>query len=478
MTTGTPHERSSAPSLHRLLIRRLVGMTLAICTLVGGAVYANEASRYDDLVLLGTLQAAEDFRQLILTHLDKPELDEAREIQAALDAIPKRADIDELGRTVYVRILDPNFNLLAQRYAPGSPQLAEVGRYVAEHRYPFSGEDFRAGRKLVSIGGRPYLHLGMAFNNSSGQRAVYAESLYAISDKVLQELAQGALRSAGLAVLVVLATTLLLYPVIIRLLRRVTRLSAYLQDANLETLSVLGGAIAKRDSDTDQHNYRVTLYAVRLAEALGLDARAIRSLIKGALLHDVGKIGIRDAILLKPGKLTEAEFAEMRTHVRHGWDIVAPAGWLRDAGEVILGHHERWDGAGYDSGLSGAGIPLNARLFAIVDVFDALTSRRPYKVAMSFEDSLAMLRRDRGTHFDPDILDVFTSIAQELYDGLAGSEAAALRAQLRVVLKIYFTRDIDDMAEGMPTEGATEGATEGTEEGAKDKDAGKGAAGG
>jgi HD-GYP domain-containing protein (c-di-GMP phosphodiesterase class II) len=117
---------------------------------------------------------------------------------------------------------------------------------------------------------------------------------------------------------VVLGTAALLYPVIVRLMRRVTGLSTDLLEANLEMLSTLGSAIAKRDADTDAHNYRVTIYSVRLAQAAGLDAPRIQALIKGAFLHDVGKIGIPDHILLKPGKLDDREYAEMKKHVAHG----------------------------------------------------------------------------------------------------------------------------------------------------------------
>ena len=257
------------------------------------------------------------------------------------------------------------------------------------------------------------------------------------------------LRSVVLAVLVVLATTLLLYPVIIRLLRRVTDLSVHLQESNLETLSVLGSAIAKRDSDTDQHNYRVAIYSVRLAEALGLDGAAIRPLLKGAMLHDVGKIGIRDAILLKPGPLTAAEFTEMQQHVQHGRDIVAQARWLSDAVDVISGHHERFDGKGYDQALANGQVPLGARLFAIADVFDALTSRRPYKEPLDFTEAMRQLEAGRGTHFDPALLDAFTGIARGLFDSTAASNGAELKASLQEIFTTYFTRDIEVMMEGM-----------------------------
>jgi HD-GYP domain-containing protein (c-di-GMP phosphodiesterase class II) len=436
-------------SLHRLLLRRILGMTAVISLLVGGGVFLNEGARYDEAVLQGTLQAADEFRQLILAHLDKPDQGEGRSIQAALDALPQRRHPDPLGRTVYIRIMDTGQGMLAQRFVPNYAFTAEVERYMDAHRFPFTPGGQDRFREIARVGGRPHLHLGIAFTDSKGRNAAYVESLYAVSDKVLDGITAGILRTVAMAVLVVLATTLLLYPVIIRLLRHVTSLSVHLQEANLETLSVLGSAIAKRDSDTDQHNYRVTIYSVRLAEALGLDGAAIRPLIKGAMLHDVGKIGVRDAILLKPGPLSAQEFAEMQQHVQHGRDIVAQASWLGDAVDVISGHHERHDGNGYDHASSNGQIPLGARLFAIADVFDALTSRRPYKEPLGFEETMRQLEAGRGAHFDPAILDAFAGIARTLYDTTASSGDAELKASLREIFQTYFTADIEVMLKGV-----------------------------
>lgn len=447
--TGRPSaHKGFTASLHRLLLRRVLGMTALICLLLAGAAYLHELSRYDETIIQSTLHNAEDFRQHILAHLDAPDLAEGR-IQAALDALPPRERQDELGRVVYVRIMDTGFRDLAQRFVPGFAYPREVLEHMAGHHFPFSPGGQATFHEIMNIGGRPHVHLGIVFTNSQGQSAAYVEAVYAVSDKVLDELAAGMLRAVVMVILVVLATTLLLYPVIIRLLSRVTDLSVHLQEANLETLNVLGSAIAKRDSDTDQHNYRVTIYSTRLAEALGLDGAAIRPLIKGAMLHDVGKIGIRDAILLKPGPLTAEESAEMQQHVQHGRDIVAQASWLGDAVDVISGHHERYDGKGYDRASSNGQIPLGARLFAIVDVFDALTSRRPYKEPFVFEETMRQLEAGRGTHFDPAILDAFTGIARTLYDTSAASGEAELKASLQQIFQTYFTADIEVMLEGV-----------------------------
>jgi HD-GYP domain-containing protein (c-di-GMP phosphodiesterase class II) len=228
-------------------------------------------------------------------------------------------------------------------------------------------------------------------------------------------------------------------------MRRVTALSASLLDANLEMLSVLGSAIAKRDADTDAHNYRVTIYSVRLAEAAGLDVKTIQTLIKGAFLHDVGKIGIPDHILLKPGKLDEAEYAQMKQHVAHGLDIVRRAAWLADAEAVVGGHHEKFDGGGYDGKLKTDAIPIVARIFAIADVFDALTSHRPYKDALSFEASMEIVERDRGTHFDPQLLDAFAGIARPLHEALTRHDDDYAHQELQRIVTRYFRQDIETL---------------------------------
>ena len=230
-----------------------------------------------------------------------------------------------------------------------------------------------------------------------------------------------------------------------RLVKRLTRFSANLLDANLQSISLLGCTIAKRDSDTDAHNYRVSIYSIRLAEAIKLDVETIRSLIKGAFLHDVGKIGIRDNILLKPGKLDEDEFESMKTHVEHGLDIVDRSSWLADAKDVVGCHHEKYAGGGYPEGLREQAIPITARIFAIADVFDALTSKRPYKEPMSFDRSMAILEEGSGSHFDPQLIAAFKKIAPELYEKYCGRDDEGLHGELEQILRHYFTTDINSL---------------------------------
>lgn len=245
-------------------------------------------------------------------------------------------------------------------------------------------------------------------------------------------------RTIGFNLLASLATALAVYPVVLLLYRSLVLASKDILRGNLEAASVLGSAIAKRDSQTGEHNYRVTVYAIYLAKTVGVPSTEMRSLIIGALLHDVGKIGIADTILRKPGPLDDREFAEMQEHVRLGLEIVADSHWLTMASEIIGGHHEKFDGSGYPRGLQGEEIPLAARIFAIVDVFDALTSRRSYKEAMTASSAMEILKQGAGKHFDPELLESFATIVNNVYDEISSKNEAELREMLSSLLPRFF----------------------------------------
>lgn len=217
-----------------------------------------------------------------------------------------------------------------------------------------------------------------------------------------------------------------LYPVVVHLSADNERKAREVLDSHISMMEALGRAIAKRDSDTGAHNYRVAWIAASIAEQMGVTGSSMQALIAGSFLHDVGKIGIPDAILLKPGRLDEAEFVVMRTHVAQGEEIVTGMGWLDGANAVVAAHHEKWNGAGYPRQLKGDAIPLSARIFAVADVFDALCSKRPYKEPMDFEAAMLILEKDTGSHFDPAVMAVFRPMARPTFERLAnGSEAQA-----------------------------------------------------
>jgi putative two-component system response regulator len=182
-----------------------------------------------------------------------------------------------------------------------------------------------------------------------------------------------------------------------------------------ETLMRLALAAEYRDSETSRHLQRMAQYSRKLAETLGASPEYRENLFDASPLHDIGKIGIPDAILRKPGKLTPAEWDVMKTHTLIGAKILegAEAEVLVLAREVAVAHHERWDGTGYPYGLAGSAIPLAGRIVAVADVFDALTSKRCYKPAYGLDDSLEVMRRARGSHFDPSVIDALAERLKE-----------------------------------------------------------------
>lgn len=206
----------------------------------------------------------------------------------------------------------------------------------------------------------------------------------------------------------------------------ITRLNRYqkliqertkLQEANAQLLAAYEAtiegwslALDLRDRETEGHSRRVTELTEKLARVLGMNEDEIMHLRRGALLHDMGKIGIPDPILHKPAALTEEEWVIMRRHPQLAYDMLHSVEYLRPALEIPLNHHEKWDGTGYPRGLRGEEIPLTARLFAVVDVWDALTSDRPYRKAWSEEEALTYIREQSGKHFDPQVVELFFKV--------------------------------------------------------------------
>ncbi|HKB59348.1 MAG TPA: HD domain-containing phosphohydrolase [Gallionellaceae bacterium] len=191
--------------------------------------------------------------------------------------------------------------------------------------------------------------------------------------------------------------------------RIMQEMTEQVRETEIEALVCLGKAGEYRDSDTGDHVLRVGYSAYVLARAAGLSEADAKNLMYAAPLHDVGKIGIADAILLKPEKLTEAEVEAMKKHTRIGAEILknSRSRIMRTAKTVALNHHERWDGTGYPNGLAGDSIPIEGRIVAICDVFDALVSSRPYKMRWSDTEAIDFLRRNAGTHFDPTLVELF-----------------------------------------------------------------------
>lgn len=200
-----------------------------------------------------------------------------------------------------------------------------------------------------------------------------------------------------------------------------------------DTLQALGAAIDLRDNETAGHSQRVCRYSLEIARAMGWPEKQLQSLARGAYLHDIGKLGIPDGILLKPGPLTEEERKLMQRHVQIGFDVVKDIPFLADTAEIILMHHERYDGGGYPRSLKGEEILLGARIFAVADTLDAITSDRPYRRASSFESARETIRRLSSSQFDPQVVEAFLKIREDIWPTIARNQRqiAVLSQKLR-----------------------------------------------
>lgn len=195
-----------------------------------------------------------------------------------------------------------------------------------------------------------------------------------------------------------------------------------LHEAYDSTLTALVKALDAREKEVGSHSERVMNYTTFMATKLGISGTELEQLAKGALLHDTGKIGISDNILLKPGKLDEYEWQQMRRHPEIGYAILSEINFLKGPAGIILTHHERFDGTGYPRGLKGNQIPIGSRIFGLVDTLDAMTSDRPYRKALPFDMVISEVRKCSGTQFDPEIAKLFLSISRSSWEECSGKK--------------------------------------------------------
>ncbi len=423
--------------IHRKLIFRIVLMGLIISIIVGAGVWQMEKNRIGQDILWNAKAGLKHFNNRIRTLLNTPDNLNPDLLKKQLVITMSERRQNPSGGFVSIGVYDLSGKLLTM-VTDDTYEYRELVRDKADQ----ADKEIKAGDRMkfsvIQIEGIPHMQILSPLSNDLGELAAYGETFFAVAPETLERIRTKAVKLAGTAILIVVFTTCLIYPVVVRLINQVSSLSAKLFESNLEMLKVLGSAVAKRDSDTDSHNYRVTIISVKLAENLKLSKPKIQRLIKGAFLHDVGKIGIDDDILHKPGRLSEDEFMEMKNHVPYGVDIVDKAEWIKEATDIVRNHHERYDGNGYENGLKGDQIPEVARIFSIADVFDALTSCRPYKEPFSFEKSMNIILTGRGNHFDPVYVDAFEKIAFPLFEAYATREDDKLKTELAALLKEYF----------------------------------------
>ena len=425
--------------IHRKLIIRLLLVWILLSILIGAAVFFLEMRKIDAYVVALASEESRDFERDHSKFLNNPD-------QLHLERLRKetREHIKD-EHFIAIKLYNRERELIVEASHPAARLIEEK---ISKHRLDIALIDDVHFQRFYGNGGQIFVMVQIPLKTTGLETDGYFEGVYKADPRTMAEIKNRILLSLLQVVVIIFFTALAIYPIVLFLNRGLIRMTGDLYHANIGMLKVLGGAIAKRDSDTNIHNYRVTIYAVRLAETAGLKREYIAGLIKGSFLHDLGKIAISDRILLKPGKLTEEEMAIMKTHVRHGIDIVGHYCWLKDSADVVRYHHEKFDGNGYEAGLKGHDIPINARIFAVADVFDALTSRRPYKEPFDLETAMRILLESSGSHFDPMLIDAFAPIAGSLYGEISGADDKHLENSLDGLIDRFFPTGLQKSAPG------------------------------
>ncbi len=415
-------------NINKTIAYRLLFVWIALSLIIGAGVYYLEHAKMGESIRDLAMQKSRVFDHAIADNIISG-VD-----QQTIDFLKKK--VDELTQDSFA-VAEIYDRLQAHLVISSRFTSLRIGNEVERRRHHFPHTESLQYDSFY-IDNQLYSQVLIPLRTSEGQLAGYFDGVYHVTPVELAEIRGNIYRTLLFVLATLLIGSVVLYPVIISLHRGLIKYSKDLLQSNIQLMEVLGCAVAARDTTTNSHNYRVTIYAVKLAEALNLSDGQIRDLMAGSFLHDVGKIGVNDAILRKPGVLNEEETGLMRQHVNLGLAIVEKAKWSKAARDVIEFHHERFDGGGYAQGLKGQEIPLAARIFAIVDVFDALTSKRPYKEAFHFEKAIEILHQERGLHFDPELLDVFSTIAQDLYNQISSLHDVGLEKMLTELENRYF----------------------------------------
>jgi putative nucleotidyltransferase with HDIG domain len=411
--------------IHRNIISRLLAAWVAISLAAGALVFYVGIEKVDDQLVALAMDESNKLSNASLPLMNQPDAESGTLNALAADFVRQHF--------IVVELYDKDYRKVSEAI---NPRLASIDNEINRHAHVFPHDSERHYEKFA-VGDQAVLQVLVPMKDARGNIGGYFEGVFLIDPEMLARLRHEMVITLAVVLFAVLLTTISLYPVILSLNRDVMRHSHDLLKGNIELMEVLGSAIAKRDSDTNLHNYRVSIYAVKFAEAAGLDKASMRDLIAGAFLHDVGKIGITDNILLKPGRLDSGEFTVMKTHVTLGVDILSKSDWLQRARDVVEFHHEKYDGSGYAKGLRGEDIPLTARIFAIIDVFDALTSKRPYKEAIPFVEAMAIVKGYAGNHFDPRLVAVFDGMIEPLYRKVNESTDREVEQMLRGMIRQY-----------------------------------------
>ena len=357
-----------------------------------GSLSAHPDSGPTDKALPGALRAVAAFCAVAVSAAHAREIASVRAaqgsmVQIASEALGSIQDEEQLYKTVLTLALELLNSTEAVVVTEDRSAICASGK---------GGEVLEALRAVSFRGRQPYFGqvsgyhaLGVPIGRSEGAIFLLRESrAYAEAEATALKLVARQLARA----------------------RERSRLYASLEETALNVISALAAALESRDGNTGEHIGRTQDLVGEVASTMGLSSEEVRTAQYAAALHDIGKIGIPDAILNKPGKLTGEEWEVMRTHARIGADILFRVSGFEDVAEAVLAHHERHDGQGYPRGLSGPDIPVGSRLISVIDAFDAMTNDRPYRKGMSFAEAIAELDKNSGSQFDPGVLEAFKKV--------------------------------------------------------------------
>ncbi len=334
--------------------------------------------------------------------------------------------------------------ILVDLMSPDRETLASVSLPAAT-----AAEDAFAAKDMMIIVGK-HADGGWIFANKriyhktaipvfgSGEKlSGYLTGIYLVSIAESSEIINRFLLSFVICIAAISLCTLLCYFGFLFMNNHLIRSVGELNRTNIFLIKKLGSALAKSDSQETDHNSRVLIYAMRLAEIVNLPLEQRRSLIYGVFLHDIGMLSISPAILVKEDELDKEELKEIGQHPKQGAELIRKFRWLRNAEKVVRYHHENYDGNGYPDGIKHEKIPMTARIFSIADTFDALTSPRPYKDPLPLDESMAIMEKETGLHFDPVLLSSFLQVAPQLYETIRQSKSMELDKEVDRLLKKY-----------------------------------------
>ena len=422
-------------SFNQKLALRISIISIVTAVILGGISWYLAFNRSEDLTKGLTLEAAQHLtdRNSPFTHSITIMDEEAS--QASTNLV-------KFGIFDLVQIYDANFKILGSytdelndsvNLYSKAKQAQEIGLRTTKQNF----YNLPSGERVVVTLAALYL------NADQNNRIIgYLETVRVVPQWRETQILDEALEDAVMVVLAVLICGGILYPAITGLNKEKVLKADKLYKSNIQLMKSLGEAVAKRDAQTGIHNYRVTLIAIKLAEALNITPEQMEPIIIGSLLHDIGKISIPDAILLKPGKLSPEEMEIIKTHVTQGESMIKGRTLLHDGYPIISTHHEKWDGTGYPRGLENTKIPLSARIFAVADVFDSLCSQRPYKEMMSYEEAIEIITSGSGTHFDPQIVKAFLGIAKLVHTEISSLNEEQIQAKLDPIIDSYLREQL------------------------------------